>query len=102
MQLVEILLPIADNTGVRLPRDLFDATRDELVARFGGVTMVSRSPGAGLWEDADGRVRADSIVVFEIMVDDLDAEWWRGYRRQLEARFGQDVIVVRASPCAVL
>jgi hypothetical protein len=31
------------------------------------------------------------------MTDALDREWWRDYREQLERRFRQQEIVVRAS-----
>lgn len=109
MQLVQLLLPLhgADRGegGVRrgaLPRQrrgLFEAVLQELTARFGGVTAYARAPATGLWR-APGRsprraVRED-IVVVEVMVARLDARWWARYRRALEARFGQQEIVLRA------
>jgi len=36
------------------------------------------------------------MVMVEVMVETLDEAWWQGYRTQLERRFEQDVIVVRA------
>ena len=48
-----------------------------------------------LWAEGGGTSR-DEIVVFEVMVEELDRDWWRAYRRDLEARFRQDAIVVRA------
>ena len=30
------------------------------------------------------------------MTEDLDRPWWRGYRRELEKRFRQEVVVIRA------
>ena len=38
----------------------------------------------------------DDIVVYEVMVDGLDRAWWSTYRANLEQRFGQDEIAVRA------
>ena len=32
------------------------------------------------------------------MVESLDPAWWSGYRRELERRFEQDELVVRAQP----
>jgi hypothetical protein len=32
----------------------------------------------------------------EVMVERLDPEWWAQYRRELEGRFAQDEMVVRA------
>jgi hypothetical protein len=36
------------------------------------------------------------VVVVEVMTDHLDRAWWDAYRRELEARFRQDELVVRA------
>jgi len=96
MFLIEIFLPLYDNAGERFPRASFDAVRDELTARFGGVTAFLRSPAVGLWQDDAGVVRRDEIAIVEVMADTLDRDWWQAYRRTLEHRFRQDEIVVRA------
>lgn len=90
--LVEILLPV---THTRRNRANLDLVRDELAERFGGVTLHVNSPAEGIWED-NGDVELDRIVVAEVMVEDLDRSWWSSYRRELEARFRQEEIVVRA------
>lgn len=41
-------------------------------------------------------VAHDAIVVHEVMGDALDRGWWARYRRDLEQRFGQEQLVVRA------
>jgi hypothetical protein len=89
--LIEILLPITD----RMRREL-DAVRSELTDRFGGVTLHANAPAEGLWDDGES-IETDQIVVVEVMADDLDRHWWIGYREALEARLGQDEIVVRAT-----
>jgi hypothetical protein len=38
----------------------------------------------------------DSIVVFETMVPEVDANWWSSYRQKLEERFQQEEVVIRA------
>jgi hypothetical protein len=96
MHVVEMLLPLTDNEGRRFERALYAAVRGELVERFGGLTAFTRSPAEGLWEEEGGGTSRDDIVVFEVMADDLDREWWRSYRESLERRFRQDEIVVRA------
>ncbi|MGE3959829.1 MAG: hypothetical protein AB7H96_24160 [Vicinamibacterales bacterium] len=96
MHLVQILLPVFDNAGRRFPEDHFTAVRQALTGRFGGVTAYVRSPAAGLWRRDDGRIEPDEMIMLEVMVESLDPEWWREYRQQLEQRFAQDVIVVRA------
>jgi hypothetical protein len=98
MKLIEIFLPLFDNAGRKLPNSIFAATRRELIARFGGLTAYSRSPARGFWKEK-GRVARDEIVVFEIMAKRAKRTFWRGYKRGLEKRFGQDEIVVRILDC---
>ena len=97
MYLVQLLLPLYDNTGRRVARDAFARVRDELTARYGGVTAFLRAPAQGTWVDPGGGVERDEIVVCEVMVETLDRAWWADYRRALETLFGQQELVVRAS-----
>ena len=94
MHLVQILLPLSDNEGNRFPRELYGRVRTELTERFGGLTAFTRAPAEGLWTEG-GETSRDEIVIFEVMTNDLDRDWWRAYRQDLEARFRQDAIVVR-------
>ena len=76
---------------------MFDAVRAELADRHGGVTAYLRSPAVGLWEDDEGECVRDDVLLFEVMVDAIDRSWWFDYRRELERRFAQDEILLRAS-----
>lgn len=102
MHLVQVLLPLYDNEGKAFGPRLFAAVRLELTERFGGVTAFTRSPARGLWKEDDGTVARDDVVVYEVMDDALDAEWWAGYRERLRREFAQDELVVRAWPCRML
>lgn len=93
--LVQILLPLADNESQPYPHALFMQVRQELVAQWGGVTAHLAAPAQGVWRD-EGHLVVDSIVVFEAMVEGFDRRWWYDYRVELEARFRQQEIVVRA------
>ena len=93
---MELLLPVYGPDGERFPQGHFDAVSAELTDRFGGLTAHVRAPAKGLWEEPSGRTQRDDIVIFEVMVDALDADWWADYRRRLERRFSQDEIVIRA------
>jgi hypothetical protein len=97
MLIVEIFLPLTDNHGNAFAPRLFAAVRADLAHRFGGVTAFMRSPAVGIWTDDEGVPRHDEIVVFEVMVDALDSEWWLDYRQQLERTFQQDEVVIRAT-----
>lgn len=97
MHLVELLLPLYDNEGRRFAAGDFDRVRDELAEAFGGVTAFRRSPAEGVWKESGGEVSEDRVVVFEVMADALDRDWWSKYRAGLERRFRQDLIVIRAT-----
>ena len=70
--------------------------RDELAARFGGVTAFRRAPAEGVWREGGVESR-DRVVIFEVMADALERDWWRVYREELERRFRQEKMVVRAT-----
>jgi len=95
MHLIQIILPLYDNDGEPIPRELFREVRQQLVDRFGGVTAFTRAPAEGLWQDG-ARVQRDDVLLYEVMVESLDRDWWTAYRQQLEERFRQQELVVRA------
>ena len=90
MWLVQIFLPLGAGSG--------DALRDvkqDLTARFGGVTAYSRASAEGLWRDGNAKEK-DDIVIVEAMVEKLDRDWWHDFRTRLERRLDQEELVVRA------
>jgi hypothetical protein len=91
MHLIEILLP-ADTAYANKRR----ALAHELSRRFGGMTAFNRSPADGLFEQGSEQVE-DDIIVFEVMIADLDRIWWQALRARLEILFQQDEIVIRAT-----
>jgi hypothetical protein len=96
MHLVQLLLPLYDASGKRFGQPLYAAVARELTDRFGGMTAYSRAPATGLWEQKPGKTMHDDIVVCEVMVDAVDSAWWAEYRKELEERFQQKELVVRA------
>ena len=101
MYLIQILLPLFDNDGNHFEASLYADVRRELSGHFGGLTAFSRAPAEGLWR-ADGETKHDDIIVLEVMAEGVDTDWWRGYRKNLETRFRQDVIVIRAQMVSLL
>lgn len=101
MYLIQLLLPLYNNSGVRFEPALFNEVRSELIERFGGITAYSRAPAHGLWHDSAQLVR-DDLIIYEVMTDQLDQGWWRNYREQLEGRFEQQSLIIRAQRIALL
>jgi len=90
MWLVQIFFPLGAGSAEAL-RDI----KEELSARFGGVTAYSRAPAEGIWRDGDTKEK-DDVVIVEVMADELDRGWWHDLRARLERRLDQDELVVRA------
>ena len=101
MHLIEILLPLCDNQGVRFAPSEFAAVRSTLIEKFGGLTSFNRAPADGTEKESGGE-RHDELIVFEIMTDTVDKAWWAAYREQLETTFRQDRILIRASDVFLL
>lgn len=102
MHLIQILLPLYDNDGEPFPHDLYLRLRDELSERFGGITTYMRSPARGIWKETQDSTVHDDIVIYEVMADHLDREWWRAYREMLTETFRQALLIVRVSEIELL
>lgn len=100
--LVQILLPLEDNAGKPLRRELFERTRAELIDQFGGITAHSGAPAEGVWQEGEGAVLLDRIVVIEVVVEHIDRGWWTQYRQELEHRFRQKAVMIRLIECTTL
>jgi hypothetical protein len=101
MHLIEIFLPLRDNQGAPFAASDFADIRKTLIEKFGGLTAFSRAPADGTDKER-GRERDDELVIFEIMTDRLDRDWWSAYRQALERRFKQDRIIIRMSDVTLL
>jgi hypothetical protein len=102
MHLVQLLLPVHDNSGRSFPPNYFNQVREDLTDRFGGVTAFIRAPAVGLWRESVDETNREEVVMFEVLADQLDKDWWASYRRQLEDRFRQEKILIWASTIARL
>lgn len=96
MFLVEIFLPQYDRSGSEFPAHELERVQCELTDRFGGVTALLQSPVHGRWKH-DNEIEHDELFVFEIMTDELDEDWWMGYRHNLQDRLQQEEILIRAT-----
>jgi hypothetical protein len=97
MHLIQLLLPLHDNDGRDFPSLYFSQVRAELTERFGGVTAFIRAPAVGLWKENAQAVNRDDVVMFEVLAEHLDKDWWSLYRKQLQVKFRQDEVLIWAS-----
>ena len=94
MHLIQILLPVYDNHGKRLPAAYQQEVKNELSGRFRGLTAYIHAPAEGIWTRGKAIQRED-ILVYEVMTATLNRKWWRQYRVRLEKLFCQESIVIR-------
>jgi hypothetical protein len=97
MHLIQLLLPLYDNNNHKFSNAHFNRVRQELTDRFGGVTAFVRSPAVGLWKERNDEVNRDEVIMFEVMAEQLDKEWWAAYRIKLQEQFRQDEVLIWAS-----
>lgn len=96
MFLIELLVPLNGSDGHALDRSAFERLKTELASRFGGVTAFLQAPAEGVWESPQSGTVEDRVVLFQVMVDDVDVQWWRSCRQELERELGQEEILVRS------
>lgn len=97
MHLIHILLPLRDNEKQKFPAQYFEKVREDLTERFGGVTAFSRSPAVGLWKETNEDIRRDDMVIFEVIAEQIEENWWTQYRKRLQSQFHQDELLIWAS-----
>ena len=65
MQLIQILLPLFDNSGQPFGEEPYTQVHRELTERFGGLTAFTRATAQGLWQN-EGKTHRDvrrSLIV---------------------------------------
>jgi hypothetical protein len=97
MYLIQLLLPLHDNHRQAFPAAYFNLIREDLTNRFGGVTAFVRSPAVGLWKEGAHYINRDEVVMFEVLTEQLDEDWWARYRKELQDKFRQEELLVWAS-----
>lgn len=102
MVLIQLLLPTVCVAAPDQLHSPLGQTREELAARFKGLTAYVRSPAKGVWTAPDGHTEQDDVVMIEIVAENFDRAWWRSYAATLAARFQQDTIHLRALPIEML
>lgn len=93
--LVQLLLPQHDAHGKPYAREMYDDLTRRLTATFGGVTAHTRAPAIGAWQPEPGE-SARALVVYEVMAERVDQDWWHTLRRELETTFAQKELVIRS------
>jgi hypothetical protein len=102
MFLVQILLPITTPSGDKFPRAHYERTEKELISRFKGFTAHTRAPASGLWKNDDATLERDDLIVYEVLVQERESQWWAVFRQSLETLFKQDEILIMCHEVTIM
>jgi hypothetical protein len=100
--LIQIFLPLSDYNGHSFPGDWYKQISTDLTERFGGVTIYKRAPVTGLWKEEEKHTVKDDLIIYEVMVDKEQIDFWEPFRKQLEQQFTQKSILIRSSLIQIL
>ena len=94
----EILLPLKFNNGAPISEDALARTKDEILERFDGLTVVPQSV-LGIWK-SEGQRYEDELVRFVIDVDDTEENqfFFANLKTVLLERFEQLEIYMVSHP----
>ncbi len=102
MKLIQILLPLYDQSQNPFASALYEQVKGELTNRFGGLTAYSRSPASGTWKKEGEGVVKDDIYIYEVMTEAADDFFWKAYKNKLQQTFEQDELIIRISEIYLL
>ena len=101
MHLVQLLLPLYNGKAEAFPSTLYEQVKKELSQQFGGLTAYTGSPASGIWKDGEKIVK-DDIYVYEIMLQEIDKNYWATYKSKLQLIFEQEELIIRVSDITLL
>src|SRR5438552_4075179 len=90
----EILLPLTFNDGRAVPGEALEQTREELIAGFGGVTLVPGS-AQGVWLHAGTRYEDETVLlIIDVAEVPENRAFFVRYKPVLLQRFEQIEIYI--------
>jgi inorganic pyrophosphatase len=94
-KLIQLFLPLNQKNGKAFPKSYFEEVKQSLTKKFLGLSVYTNEPADGYWENDSNKIVEDRVIIYEVMANEIDLDFWKHYRATLEKQFKQDVIVVR-------
>ena len=94
-KLFQIFLPLYNVEGEAFSKDLFDDFSKQFSEQFGGITAFSRSPVTGIWKKDGNDSEKDTLIIYEVIADHYDKQYWSATKSVLKHKFSQDEILIR-------
>jgi len=94
----EIYLPLKYNNGEPIEEKKYNQTREDLLFKFGGLTvMPPESPAEGYWR-SEGIIYRDEIIIYRILSIEDEDDYFIQLKKTLCNRFKQEEIFITKAP----
>jgi inorganic pyrophosphatase len=96
-RLFQLLVPQYRKNGKKFPDQYYTALNKELIGKFGGLTVYSRGPAEGFWKKNEAKTIQEAMLVYEVMADEVDKDFWHKIKGSLAKKFDQEELVLICS-----
>lgn len=102
----QVLLPKKFNDGIPVPSDLYERAIDQIVDKFGGVS-IHIDGIRGHWKNLSEKICKEDMLSLFVDVPDSRhnaaiLQWFYSHKKEWELLFKQDVIYITSQPVLVL
>jgi inorganic pyrophosphatase len=95
IKLIQLFLPVVDRDGRPFPKKFFDQVKKKLAEKFDGLSVYTNSVADGYWKNDTNSIEKDQLLVYEVMANKIDLNYWAKLKASLEKQFKQELVVVR-------
>ncbi|MHA4896281.1 inorganic diphosphatase [Pedobacter sp. PWIIR3] len=92
--LIQLQVPVYDVEGKRFPKRHFTQLHQQLTDKFGGLTVYSRSIANGFGNQDEGPTVKEKILVYEVMAENVELDFWKKLKASLMKKFEQDDLMM--------
>ena len=96
MKLIQIFIPLYDVEGNQFPGSIYESIKQLLTSKFDGLTIYQRSPAIGLWKENNHKTIKDDIIIYEIITEDVDKDFWLEFKKDKQEQLKQEELLIRS------
>lgn len=94
-KLIQLFLPTTAENGKAFPGTYFHAVKQKLSKKFDSLSVYLKSPVIEHIKDDGPTLAKDTVLVYEVVSDSVETDYWSQYQQFLQKQFKQDDIVIR-------
>jgi len=94
-KLIQLFLPTTTENGKAFPGTYFHAVKQKLGKKFDSLSVYLKSPLIGSLKNDEPILAKDTLLVYEVISDIVETDYWSQYQQFLQKQFKQDYILIR-------